>query len=136
MPRRPRLRLVSRCDPSEVFSDLEKLRREQGAPQELQQRRRPLATETFARIPHDKGLALKIPGTAWRVLIELDRLIFKAGGRNPIPFSSKRLRAAGLNHGKRAQALCRLEKAGVILIKRRGRGHSPWVFHTWYPKRD
>ena len=130
MKRRAKLHLVGQ-DPVDVFEDLNQLRGELAAPQ-----RRLRATETFARIPHDKGLALNVSGTAWRVLIELDRLILKAGGRNPVPLSSKRLRAIGLKAGTRMRALRQLEATGVILIKRRGRGHSPWVFHTWYPKRS
>jgi hypothetical protein len=131
MKRRPKLRLVGQ-DPADVFEDLDQLRADTaGAPE-----RRRRSVETFARIPHDKGLALDVSGAAWRILIELDRLILKAGGRNPIPLSSKRLRAIGLISGTRMRALRRLEAAGVIVIKRRGRGHGPWVFHTWYPKRS
>ena len=120
MKRRAKLHLVGQ-DPVDVFEDLDQLRGELAAPQ-----RRLRATETFARIPHDKGLALNVSGTAWRVLIELDRLILKAGGRNPVPLSSKRLRAIGLKAGTRMRALRQLEATGVILIKRRGRGYSPW----------
>jgi hypothetical protein len=131
MKRRPKLHLVGQ-DPADVFEDLDQLRADLTVPPQ----RRKRLTETFARIPHDKGLALDISGAAWRVLIELDRLILKAGGRNPIPLSSKRLRAIGLTEGNRMRALRQLEIAGVILVKRRGRGHSPWVFHAWYPKRS
>ena len=92
--------------------------------------------ETFARIPHDKGLALKISGTAWRVLIELDRLILKAGGQNPIRLSSTRLRAAGLSGQLRTRAIRQLEAARVILVGRRGKGRRPWVLHSWYPRQD
>jgi hypothetical protein len=131
MKRRPKLHLVGQ-DPVDVFDDLDQLREDLTTPPQ----RRKRLTETFARIPHDKGLALNVPGTAWRVLIELDRLILKAGGRNPIPLSSKRLRTIGPNSYRRALALRRLEAAGVIIVKRRGRGRSPWVFHTWYPKQS
>jgi hypothetical protein len=131
MKRRPKLHLVGQ-DPADVFEDLDQLRADLTAPPQ----RRKRLTETFARIPHDKGLALDVPGAAWRILIELDRLILKAGGRNPIPLSSKRLRTIGLNSGTRMRALRRLEAAGVILVKRRARGHGPWVFHTWYPKQS
>jgi hypothetical protein len=131
MKRRPKLRLVGQ-DPADVFEDLDQLRADTaGAPE-----RRRRSVETFARIPHDKGLALDVPGAAWRILIELDRLILKAGGRNPILLSSKRLRAIGLTSGTRMRALRRLEVAGVIVVKQRGRGHGPWVFHTWYPKQS
>jgi hypothetical protein len=131
MKRRPKLHLVGQ-DPTDIFQDLEQLRADLTSPRQRRQR----ITETFARIPHDKGITLNVPGTAWRVLIELDRLILRAGGQNPIPFSSKRLRVVGPNDYRRAQALRLLERAGVIIVKRRGRGRSPWVFHTWYPKRD
>jgi hypothetical protein len=119
-------------NPADVFEDVDQLRGELILPAQ----RRSRATETFARIPHDKGLALDVSGTAWRVLIELDRLILKAGGRNPISLSSKRLRAIGLISGTRMRALRRLQAAGVIKVKQRGRGHGPWVFHTWYPKQS
>src|SRR5262245_14926075 len=102
MKRRPKLYLVGQ-DPTDIFQDLDQLRADLTSPRQRRQR----ITETFARIPHDKGLALKVSGTAWRVLIELDRLILKAGGQNPIPLSSKRLRAAGLNHYRRTLALRR-----------------------------
>jgi hypothetical protein len=132
MKRRLKLHLVGQ-DPADIFQDLDQLREDLATP--AQQRKR--VTETFARIPHDKALELyrlKISGHAWQVLIELDRIILKSRGRNPVRFYSPRLRAAGLNHQIRARALWHLERAGVIIIKRRGHGRSPWVFHTWYPK--
>ena len=131
MKRRPSLHLVGQ-DPTDIFADLDQLRADMTpSPQ-----RRKRLVETFARIPHDKGLALKISGTAWRVLIELDRLILKAGGQNPIKLSSARLRAAGLNSQLRARAIRQLEAAGVIKVGRRGQGRSPWVLHSWYPRQD
>jgi hypothetical protein len=132
--RRSKLHLVGQ-DPADVFDDLDQLRADLMSPPQRRQR----ATETFARIPHDKALALyrhRLSGAAWVLLIEIDRLILKAGQRNPVPLSSRRLRAIGLTGGHRKRALRRLETTGVILIKRRGHGHSPWVFHTWYPKRS
>ena len=61
MARRPKLRLVGTADPNDVFDDLAALRQEQQAPGS---QRRARLTETFARIPHDKALALYRPG--WR----------------------------------------------------------------------
>jgi hypothetical protein len=127
--RRPKLHLVGQ-DPADVFDDLGKLRADLTAPPQ----RRPHVTETFARIPHDKALALKISGDAWAVLIELDRMILKARGRNPIRFWNSRLNKIGLRSKRRWRALRELERAGVILVKRIGRGLAPWVFHTWYSK--
>ena len=47
-------------------------------------RKRAPAKETFARIPHERGMELygRIGGAAWVILLELDRLIFKSFGRN------------------------------------------------------
>jgi len=131
MKRRPRLHLVGQ-DPTDIFADLDQLRADlTPSPQ-----RRKRLTATFARVPHDMGLALKVSGTAWRVLIELDRLILKAGGQNPIKLSSARLRAVGLNSQLRARAIRQLEAAGVIVVGRRGKGRSPWVLHSWYPRQE
>ena len=66
MKKRPRLHLVGQ-DPTDVFQDLDQLRADLVSPQ-----RRQRQMETFARIPHDKGLALSISGSAWRVLIEIE----------------------------------------------------------------
>jgi hypothetical protein len=137
MTRRPRLRLVGSSDPSEVFSDLAKLRREQEAPQEPQRRSR--AAETFARIPHDKVFGLyqhRIGSPAWLVLIELDRLILKRRGQNPVRLESRRLRAAGIVSRKRMIALHQLAAGGVIRIERRKSGLSPWITHLWYPVQE
>ena len=131
------LRLVSSHDPADVFNDMDALRRAQTAPAgpAFQGQRRQRIEETFARIPHDRGLGLyrhKISGAAWIVLIELDRLILKARGKNPIKFWSSRLRNIGLTHRTRGRALRQLEAAGVITVEQRGRGLSPWVTHLWY----
>jgi hypothetical protein len=137
--KRGRLRLVSsQEDPASVFDDLDALRRAQPAPAgpAFQGQRRQRMAETFARIPHDKGLALcrlKIGWPAWAVLIELDRLVLKAGGKNPVRFWSSRLRTVGITKQTRARALRRLAAAGVVKVEQRGKGLSPWVTHLWYP---
>ena len=92
--RRAKLYLVGQ-DPAEIFDDLDKLKSDLTAPPS----RRTRATETFARIPHDKALALhkyRLSSAAWLVLIELDRLILKRRGQNPIRFASARLRTLGI----------------------------------------
>jgi hypothetical protein len=133
MRKRTKLHLVGH-DPTDVFDDLDKLRTDLAAPL-----RRERITETFARIPHDRAIELyrhKIGEPAWAVLIELDRLVLKQRGKNPIRFWSPRLRAAGLTARTRARALRRLEAAGVIKIEQRGKGLSPWVIHLWYHRQD
>jgi len=118
--RKPKLYLVGQ-DPADVFDDLDRLRTDLAAPV-----RRQRAVETFARIPHDRALELfrhGIGGSAWMVLIELDRLVLKQCGKNPVVFWSPRLRAAGLikDTRKRAspiQAVCpnraRTDLCGVL----------------------
>ena len=99
--------------------------------------RRARSIETFARIPHDRALELsrqhRLSGTAWVVLIELDRLILKHRGQNPVRFVSSRLREAGLTSHTRTRALRQPVAAKVIKVERRGPGLGPWVTHLWFP---
>jgi hypothetical protein len=96
--------------------------------------RRARTTETFARIPHQRGLQLyrHIGGAAWVVLIELDRLIFKAGGRNPIRLTNQNLQAIGMPRSTKAKALRQLQDAGVITVQLQGR-EAVLVTHLWHP---
>jgi hypothetical protein len=99
-------------------------------------RRRERSAETFARIPHDKALELyryDISSAAWVTLVELDRLILKRGGQNPVRLNSSRLRNVGIRHSVRQRALRQLKAAGVIKVKYRGNGLAPWVTHLWHP---
>jgi hypothetical protein len=135
MARRPKLRLVGTASPTDVFDDQAVLRQEQQVPGS---RRRARLAETFARIPHDRALALyrQIGGPAWVLLFELDRLILKGPGRNPVKLSSARMDAAGLGRHSRKRALRQLEAIGVIRVERRGKGQRPWVLHLWFPRQD
>jgi hypothetical protein len=115
--RKPRLKLVSSNNAGGVFDDLEKLR-EDGRKITPQRRRR--SEETFARFPHDRALKLypyRLTSAAWVVLIELDRVILKHRGQNPVRFVSGRLREIGLTHHTRRRALRQLAAAGVIKIR-------------------
>jgi hypothetical protein len=129
---RPRLRLVGPDPGAGVFDDLAKLRQDDLANVPLRRQR---LTETFARVPHDKALELgrKIDGAAWVILIELDRIILKHHGQNPVKLISGRLRAAGINKRTRSVALRQLEAAGVIRVERRKHGLAPRVTHLWFP---
>ena len=132
--KRPKLYPIGQ-DRADVFNDLDKLREEAVVPSPRRQR----AIESFARIPHDKGLALckhQLSSSAWGLLIELDRLILNHRGQNPVKLVSARLRALGLTSGNRRRALLQLKAAGVVLIEQRGRGLAPWVTHLWYPRQD
>jgi hypothetical protein len=134
--KKSRLRLASTNDSAGVFNDLDKLRAEQRSPTPQKRAR---STETFARIPHDKALELYphgLPNAAWTVLIELDRIILKRCGQNPIKFVSGRLRKIGLTHHTRRRALQQLAAADVIKIEQRGPGLAPLVTHSWYPLSD
>jgi hypothetical protein len=133
---RRRVRLVSSNDPANIFDDLDQLRAYQS---DAGPRRRQRSMETFARIPHDKAIGLyphRLSNAAWVTLIELDRIILKHRGQNPVKFVSSRLRKIGLKGQTRARALRRLEETGVIEIEHRGRGLAPYVRHLWYPLQD
>jgi hypothetical protein len=130
MKRKGKLRLVSNNEPESVFNDLEALR--QLAPVSI---RRARSTETFARIPHDRGRELgrrKLSGAAWALLVELDRLIFEGRGQNPVKLTHRSQKAVGLCRPTTRRALQQLEEAGVVSIERRP-GRAPLVRHQWFP---
>jgi len=133
--KRGRLGLVSTQDPASVFDDLEALRRAQTAPAgpAFQRQHRQRIDETFARIPHDRAHRLyRLSGSAWALLIELDRLVFEGRGKNPVRLTHRCLRAAQLSRFAAKRALRALEKAGVISVEHR-RGRAPLVTHLWFP---
>jgi hypothetical protein len=132
--RRTKLYLVGQ-NPADIFDNLDKLKSDLVSPPAPRAR----TTETFARIPHDKALALhkhRLSSAAWVVLIELDRLILKRRGQNPVRFASTRLRLVGIKDYTRIRALRQLTSAGVVRVVSRGPGLAPWVTHLWYPPRD
>jgi hypothetical protein len=129
-----KLRLVRSNEPTDIFDNLERLRARTPGPS-----KRERATATFARIPHDLALELyrsRVSGDAFVVLIELDRIILKHRGQNPVKFVSPRLRQVGLAHYRRHRALQQLVAARVTKIESRGPGLAPWVTHSWFPLRD
>jgi hypothetical protein len=67
------------------------------------------------------------------VLIELDRIILKHRGRNPIEFASGRLRQIGLTHHTRMRALQQLAAADVIKIEQRGAGFASSSYSFMVP---
>jgi len=106
-----------------------------GAGSAFQGQRRQRSSETFARIPHDRGFELNrrnLSGAAWALLIVLDRLIFEGHGKNPVKLTHRWLKAAGLSRFAAMRALRLLESAGVVSVERR-RGRAPLVAHRWFP---
>ena len=73
-----------------------------------------------------------IDGAAWIILLELDRLIFKSFGRNPVHLTNQALEAVGMRRNSKWKALRQLEAAGVITVAREGR-EAPLVTHLWHP---
>jgi hypothetical protein len=134
--RRGRLRLVSSHDPASIFDDLDALRRAQTVPATpvFQGQRRQRSAETFARIPHDRARVLfrHIGGSAWILLIELDRLVLEGRGRNPVKLTPTVRAAIGLTRWKLDHGLGLLEAAGIIRVERH-QGRSPSITHLWYP---
>jgi hypothetical protein len=87
----------------------------------------------FTRIPHDRARRLyRLSGSAWALLIELDRLVFEGRGKNPVRLTHRCLKAAQLSRFAAKRALRALEKAGVISVEHR-RGRAPLVTHLWFP---
>jgi hypothetical protein len=152
MRKRPNLRLVGKGEGDDgaasIFDDMDGLRAAFVAPSIMPTAttaaksgplRRARGKETFAPIPHDRAIELyrrRISGSAWAVLVELDRMILAQRGKNPVLFWSPKLRAAGLRASYRTKVLRELEAAGVVEVTWRGRGLSPLVRHLWYPPRD
>src|SRR5262245_23291063 len=136
MTKKSRLRLVGAHDPASVFDDLSALRRAQTAPvgPAFQGQRRQRSVETFARIPHDRARELyrQVGGSAWLLLVELDRLVLEGRGRNPVKLTKAVRNAAGLTRWKTDHGLLQLEAAGIISVARH-RGRRPLVAHLWYP---
>jgi hypothetical protein len=95
--------------------------------------------ETFARIPRDKALALgrhKIGDAGWLILIELDWLILKSGGYNPVRLASCGLREqSNLSVMRKGRGLRALEKAGIVTVERDTQApfRAPLVTYHWYP---
>ena len=134
MPRRPKLRLAGSPDPTDVFDNLTQLRHEQ---QEPAPQRRARLTEVFARIPHARAIELarhRVSGPAWFILVELDRLVLKGRGKNPVRLINRNLLAAGIHRNTKARALRQLEAAGVLRVLESQPGRAPLIVHLWYPQ--
>jgi hypothetical protein len=129
MPK-PRLRVVKNNDPTAVFDDIDALR--EAMPTTKSRRAR--ATETFARFYHEKALALggKIGSNGWVILVEIDRLILKGNGRNPVRLTNYRLRELGIGREVKRYQLQKLVEAGVVRVLARERKWT-LVLHLWFP---
>jgi hypothetical protein len=125
-----KFRVVKTNDPAAVFDDLDALRREMPAVATKRAR----TVETFARFPHERALALQgqISAAGWIILVELDRLILKGRGRNPVRLTNHRLRELGINRETKQYQLRRLEVAGVVKVETQERKGTV-VTHLWFP---
>ena len=126
-----KFRVVKFDDPTVVFDDIDALR---GAmPAVASKRTR--TTETFARFPHDRAVALhgQISAAGWVILVELDRLILRGRGQNPVRLTNHRLRELGISRETKQYQLRRLEAAGVIKIETQERKGTV-VTHLWFPE--
>ena len=93
----------------------------------------------FARIPHARAVELaryQVSGSAWFILVELDRMILKGRGRNPVQLTNSNLRAAGISRNAKRRALRQLVEAGVIRIVENRFGKAPLIVHLWYPVQE
>ena len=105
-----------------------------GTPPLRGRRKRAPNGETFAKIPHERALKLYgyVSAAALIILFELDRLIFKSFGQNPVRLSNHKLAAIGMVRSTKLKALRQLQGAGVITVVRDGH-EAPLVTHHWYP---
>jgi hypothetical protein len=97
--------------------------------------KRARTTETFARFPHERALALpaSISNAGWKILIEIDRLILTERGRNPVRLTNHRLRKFGIERDTKLYQLRQLEAAGVVKVETEER-KGTLVTHLWYPQ--
>jgi len=128
-------------DPTDIFDDLNGLRRasggSKGVPQDGSKGRgskRARTKEAFVRIPYAPILKLygHVGAAALFVLFEIDHLIFKARGQNPVRLTNKNLRAIGMPRNTKARALRQLQDTGVITIEQQGH-EAVIVTLLWYP---
>jgi hypothetical protein len=127
---RRRFRVVKTNDPAAVFDDLDTLR--EAMPAVVPKRAR--TAETFARIPHERARELwpHISSAGWMILIEIDRLILKGRGRNPLKLSNQRLRELGISKHAKHRQLRKLEAAGVVKVHQQRR-EATVILHLWFP---
>jgi len=134
--------MIGEDDPTDVFDDLDQLRAKTlpavatTPAKAFKPLRRQRSKETFARIPHERAPELRaLSGTAWMLLIKLDRLVLMSR-RNPVRLSSCTLRIAGLSRWAKARALAQLERAGVVCVHRNKDRRPVLVTHLWYPEQS
>jgi hypothetical protein len=122
--------VVKTKDPAAVFDDLDALR--EAMPTAGSKRAR--STALFARIPHERAQTWgpHISSAGWMILIEIDRLILKGRGRNPVRLTNHRLRELGIGRDTKQYQLRRLAVAGVVKVETEQRKWTV-VTHLWFP---
>jgi hypothetical protein len=101
----------------------------------VEPRRRPLADETFVRLPYRRVTELygRLSAASYAVLIELDHQHFKARGKNPLKLTNHTdLAAAGMPRNTKARALRELQDVGLITLQKEGKGAFV-VTLSWHP---
>jgi hypothetical protein len=102
---------------------------------EVAPRKRPLADETFVRLPYRRVTQLygRLSGAALFVLIELDHQHFKGRGQNPLKLTNQTdLAAAGMPRNTKARALRELQDVGLITLQKKGK-EAFLVTLSWHP---
>lgn len=89
-------------------------------------------TETWAQIPHHRGLELaeKTGSSVLAVLLALESTIYKERS-NRVEFTNDLLRLYRITRQAKIRGLRQLTDAGVISVEWRGL-KSPIVTHHWY----
>jgi hypothetical protein len=79
-----------------------------------------------------RELPVGVSNAGWKILVELDRLILKGRGRNPVRLTNQRLRELGINRATKQYQLRRLGAAGTIKVETQERKWT-LVTHLWFP---
>jgi GTP-sensing pleiotropic transcriptional regulator CodY len=125
-----KFQVVRTADPALVFDDLDTLQQVASSPRSKRMR----TAETFARIPHNRAVVMRdIGGIGWLLLVEIDRLILKARGRNPVRLTNHCIRELGISRQSKQYYLRQLESAGVIKVQSEAR-KGTLVTHLWFPE--
>ena len=73
-----------------------------------------------------------IGGIGWLLVVEIDRLILKGRGRNPVRLTNHRMHQLGISRQSKRYYLRKLEAAGIIKVQSEVR---KWTVVTllWFP---
>jgi hypothetical protein len=73
-----------------------------------------------------------IGGAGWLIVVEIDRLILKGRGRNPVRLTNHRMQQLGISRQSKQYYLRQLETAGIVKVHSEER-RGTVVNLLWFP---